>query len=71
MNLNAQKSQLTHEFKSNAQTLLSFFKNNLMFSDRCLQRVKAISNEVKHDVVNDDTMKDDEQQQQNDNDLLQ
>jgi len=46
MNLEAQKQKLTLEFEAYINRLLKFLQQNQNFSDRCLNRIKLISNEI-------------------------
>ena len=46
MNLEAQKQKLNLEFSSYIQRLGKFLEQNQNFSDRCLNRIKIISNEI-------------------------
>ena len=46
MNLESQKQKLTLEFNSYIVRLTQFLDQNKNFSDRCLNRIKMISNEI-------------------------
>ena len=46
MNLEGQKQKLTLEFSSYIERLTKFLDQNKNFSDRCLNRIKIISNEI-------------------------
>ena len=46
MNLESQKQKLTLEFESYIARLSQFLNQNKNFSDRCLNRIKLISNEI-------------------------
>lgn len=46
MNLESQKQKLTLEFGSYIERLTKFLDQNKNFSDRCLNRIKIISNEI-------------------------
>tara|TARA_Y100000816_G_scaffold270090_1_gene233570 strand:- start:1911 stop:2330 length:420 start_codon:yes stop_codon:yes gene_type:complete len=46
MNLESQKQKLTLEFNSYIERLGKFLEQNKNFSERCLNRIKIISNEI-------------------------
>ena len=46
MNLESQKTKLTLEFKGYVMRIRQFLEQNRRFADRCLNRVKMISNEI-------------------------
>ena len=46
MNLESQKQKLTLEFNSYIERLGKFLDQNKNFSERCLNRIKIISNEI-------------------------